>query len=210
MKPKHFWTKNLLAAAFTAAFAIPAFSAGIGSPEANASANQAQGQAQGQMQGQLQGQMQGQGQASFNRNTNHNSAFSASGAYQTGTIVNDTDIRPAASAPGFALTSVGTDNCLGSASASIGTGFFSIGGASTTESVECNRRAYARALRELGQTGAALQLLCLNSEVAGVTPACAKPAAPTASAAPAQVASIGGKSRDYDELVCKRTGERCQ
>ena len=41
------------------------------------------------------------------------------------------------------LTSVGSFNCLGSVSGSFGNGFISIGGGTTTESVECNRRANA-------------------------------------------------------------------
>jgi hypothetical protein len=73
--------------------------------------------------------------------------------------------RPAASAPANSLTAVGTDNCLGSASGSFGNGFFAIGGGKTTESVECNRRAYARMLAQLGLQPAALALLCLNDEV---------------------------------------------
>lgn len=202
--------KKIAIAALVASFSFSAFASGIGSPEANASASQAQGQIQGQAQGQL----QGQAQSSYN--SNRAAAGAAAGAYsggnkqtQSGQIVNETDIRPAASAPGLSLTSVGTDNCLGSASASFGTGFFSIGGASTTESVECNRRAYSRALRELGQAAAALQLLCLNPEVASVTASCGK-AREAASTVNSPLVSAGGKSRNYDSLVCQRTGERCE
>ena len=132
------------------------------------------------------------------------------GQTQSGQIVNETDIRPAASAPGLALTSVGTDNCLGSASASFGTGFFSIGGASTMESVECNRRANSRALQGLGQKEAALALLCLNTEVASVTAACPKPVAPKpVASSPVAPVAAGGKSASYDPFICARTGEKC-
>lgn len=117
---------------------------------------------------------------------------SSGGNTQTTTI----DNRPAASAPGFGLTSVGSYNCLGSASASVGNGFFSIGGGKTVESVECNRRANADMLIKFGLTQEALKLLCLNAEVASVTPACPKPEAKKTSG-------------DKDEFICARTKERC-
>lgn len=193
------------------------------------SADQQQGQLQGQaqVQGQLQGQGQSSNNSntntvnSNNLNLNSNSstskatsasdssAVSKSGAVagsysggnaQSSSVNIDTDVRPAASAPAISLTSVGTDNCLGSASASVGTGYFSIGGGATTESIECNRRAYSRALRDLGQKDAALALLCLNPEVAKVTAAC-----PTTAAAPGNPSHVSLA----DPLVCARTGERC-
>lgn len=112
-------------------------------------------------------------------------------------------VRPAATAPAVNLTSVGSDNCLGSVSGGAGNGLFSIGGGTTTESVECNRRAYSRRLQELGKTGAAVAILCLNPEVASVTPECG---GWTTKPATAKVDdSIGGK----DPIVCARTGERC-
>jgi len=76
-----------------------------------------------------------------------------------------TNVRPAASAPANSLTSVGTDNCLGSVSGSFGNGFISFGGGSTTESVECNRRANSRRLEALGYREAAVALQCMNDEV---------------------------------------------
>lgn len=110
--------------------------------------------------------------------------------------------RPAASAPAVVLTSVGSDNCLGSASGSVGNGFFSVGGGATTESVECNRRAYSRRLQDLGQNEAAVALLCLNPEVASVTPTCTK----TKKTASGEKTETAGEK---DPHVCKRTGERC-
>lgn len=148
---------------------------------------------------QQQGQQQGQAQNSANVNHNANVAGSFSGGNsQSSSVVVDTDVRPAASAPAISLTSVGTDNCLGSVSASAGNGFWAIGGGKTTESVECNRRAYSRALRDLGQKDAALSLLCLNPEVSSVTPSCAKPA------------TVAVSSPGADQVVCARTGERCE
>ncbi len=172
-----------------------------------------QGQDQNQGQAQAQGQLQGQGQAqaSFNKNSNTNrntnvagaSAGAVSGAFSGGndfSAHNETDIRPAATASAPGLTSIGSDNCLGSTSFGAGNGFFAVSGGTTTESAECNRRAYSRALAGLGQTKAALALLCKNEEVASVTPACAVAApAPTAAAsAPVKVASVSASNT----LVC--------
>lgn len=166
--------------------------------------DQSQSQGQSQNQYQLQGQLQSQSSFNLNSNYNTSSSKSnadanslslsnsnsnskstaisgpsISGAYsggntQSSSVSVDTKVRPAASGPALSLTSVGTDNCLGSASLSGGNGFFTIGGGKTTESVECNRRAYSRALRDLGETKAALGLLCLNDEVAKVDPNCPK------------------------------------
>lgn len=130
----------------------------------------------------------------------HSSSMSMSGSLSnSGGNVQDVNVdpRPAAMAPGIGLTAVGSDNCLGSVSVGAGNGFWSFGGGKTVESVECNRRAYSRALASLGQTEAALQLLCLNADVAKVTPACPKPEKSVKS------------SEDKDEFICARTGNRC-
>lgn len=165
----------------------------------------AQSQEQGQAQGQFQGQGQAQGQASFNKNSNSNRntnvAGAAAGALSNSggngfSSYNDTDIRPAASASAPGLTSIGSDNCLGSTSFGAGNGFFAVSGGTTVESAECNRRAYSRALAGLGQQAAALALLCKNEEVASVTPACAT-AAPTPAVkttAPVAVASVSASN----------------
>jgi type II secretory pathway pseudopilin PulG len=228
------------------------------SANANQSQGQGQSQQQAQGQGQAQGQVLHNSNDIRNTNTNLNSnsnrnensntnsnrntntavagaaAFSGSksssgGNTMSSSISNDTDIRPAASAPSFALTSVGSYNCLGSASLSAGNGFFSFGGGTTMESVECNRRANSDQLIKLGQPAAALALVCLNDEVAKVTPACKKdtPAAPVvaSAAAPtyadrpvaakvtptADVVRAAKLSTDpqKDWIVCERTGERC-
>lgn len=185
--------RNFIAIAIAALCLSTSASATILGPE-NVNTN-TQGQAQGQAQGQFQGQGQAQGQASFNRNSNKNSASSNSGGNGFSSY-NDTDIRPAATAIAPGLTSIGSDNCLGSASFGAGNGFFAVSGGTTTESAECNRRAYSRALAGLGQQAAALAILCKNEEVASVTPACAAatpapaPAAATSSTPPVKVASV--------------------
>lgn len=182
---------NLIAVAIAALCLSTSASATILGPE-NVNT---QGQTQGQAQGQFQGQGQAQGQTSFNRNSNKNSASSNSGGNGFSSY-NDTDIRPAASASAPGLTSIGSDNCLGSTSFGAGNGFFAVSGGTTVESVECNRRAYSRALAGLGQQAAALALLCKNEEVASVTPACAT-AAPTPAVkttAPVAVASVSASN----------------
>lgn len=183
--------RNLIAVAIAALCLSTSASATILGPE-NVNT---QGQTQGQAQGQFQGQGQAQGQASFNRNSNKNSASSNSGGNGFSSY-NDTDIRPAASASAPGLTSIGSDNCLGSTSFGAGNGFFAVSGGTTVESAECNRRAYSRALAGLGQRDAALALLCKNEEVASVTPACAT-AAPTPAVkttAPVAVASVSASN----------------
>ena len=185
--------RNFIAVAIAALCLSTSASATILGPE-NVNTN-TQGQAQGQAQGQFQGQGQAQGQASFNRNSNKNSASSNSGGNGFSSY-NDTDIRPAASASAPGLTSIGSDNCLGSTSFGAGNGFFAVSGGTTVESAECNRRAYSRALAGLGQRDAALALLCKNEEVASVTPACAT-AAPTPAVkttAPVAVASVSASN----------------
>lgn len=185
--------RNFIAVAIAALCLSTSASATILGPE-NVNTN-TQGQAQGQAQGQFQGQGQAQGQASFNRNSNKNSASSNSGGNGFSSY-NDTDIRPAASASAPGLTSIGSDNCLGSTSFGAGNGFFAVSGGTTVESAECNRRAYSRALAGLGQQAAALALLCKNEEVASVTPACAT-AAPTPAVkttAPVAVASVSASN----------------
>lgn len=182
---------NLIAVAIAALCLSTSASATILGPE-NVNT---QGQTQGQAQGQFQGQGQAQGQTSFNRNSNKNSASSNSGGNGFSSY-NDTDIRPAASASAPGLTSIGSDNCLGSTSFGAGNGFFAVSGGTTVESAECNRRAYSRALAGLGQRDAALALLCKNEEVASVTPACAT-AAPTPAVkttAPVAVASVSASN----------------
>lgn len=182
---------NLIAVAIAALCLSTSASATILGPE-NVNT---QGQTQGQAQGQFQGQGQAQGQTSFNRNSNKNSASSNSGGNGFSSY-NDTDIRPAASASAPGLTSIGSDNCLGSTSFGAGNGFFAVSGGTTVESAECNRRAYSRALAGLGQQAAALALLCKNEEVASVTPACAT-AAPTPAVkttAPVAVASVSASN----------------
>jgi hypothetical protein len=223
--------KNLILAVMACAFSLSAYAGG------NSNSNNSGGdQSQSQQQSQNQSQSSSNRNENDNRNTNlnlnsnHSSSTSIAGAAagamavsnsggnklsqgnSQSVSINHESNRPAASAPNIALTSVGTDNCLGSASASVGTGFFSIGGGSTIESVECNRRAYSRALRDLGQTGAAVALLCLNAEVASVTPACAKPAkvSATGEAMPANVQGTKSASRvAKDPFICARTGEQC-
>lgn len=180
--------KKLIAiAVLTLGISSGAWAISLGPENVNTNANaNTQGQHQGQAQGQFQGQGQLQGQASFNKNSaNSNSGGNGFSSY------NETDIRPAATAAAPGLTSIGTDNCLGSTSFGAGNGFFAVSGGTTTESAECNRRAYSRALLGLGQKAAALALLCKNEEVASVTPACAKASAPVAAtpAAPVLVAS---------------------
>lgn len=192
--------KNLLIALVALCISAGASATGLlGGNVQGQDQNQGQAQAQGQLQG------QGQAQASFNKNSNTNRntnvAGAAAGASSNSgnndfSSYNETDIRPAASASAPGLTSIGSDNCLGSTSFGAGNGFFAVSGGTTTESAECNRRAYSRALAGLGQTKAALALLCKNEEVASVTPACTAAApAPTAAApAPAKVASVSASN----------------
>jgi hypothetical protein len=148
----------------------------------------------------------------------------------------NTNVRPAASAPAVGLTSVGSFNCLGSAGVSFGTGFFSGSVGSTTESVECNRRANA-VMAPGGSEGPVGQaLLCMNEEyraakklvgdlcpqdVQAAKQASAAPTSREAKIAAAQALKDSGadnvgmdvnlpaSSANRDPIVCERTGERC-
>lgn len=73
------------------------------------------------------------------------------------------DSTASAIAPG--LTAAGVHSCAGSASLGVGATGFNFGFGATYEMVECNRRAYAATLMGMGMKGAALALVCNNTEV---------------------------------------------
>ena len=75
------------------------------------------------------------------------------------------DITASGIAPG--LTAAGVHSCAGSASLGMAATGFNFGIGSTYEMQECNRRAYAATLADLGMSGAALALICNNPEVQG-------------------------------------------
>mgnify|MGYP001618144603 CR=1 FL=1 len=115
--------------------------------------------------------------------------------------------RPTATAPAVVLTSTGSSNCLGSASGSAGNGFFSIGGGTTVESVPCNRRLNSERLQNLGLRNSAIALMCLDEDVARVTPECKQLVPPAKKTG--RIAVLDGKDT-YDPYVCARSGERCR
>ncbi len=110
-------------------------------------------------------------QASFAQAVNaDNNANSASQAGSTAIAIGSSNTSPnkiRTTVPGFApgLVAAGVHSCAGSTSVGVGATGWGFGFGNTYEMRECNRRAYAAALLGMGQTSAALDLICLNKEV---------------------------------------------
>lgn len=140
-------------------------------------------------QAQLQGQQQGQSQRSSNRNDNRSSAAntnsnanSGNNSAQSVTVQGDhyeAPRIPVATAYAAPLVA-GTNTCMGSTTAG-GQGMtFGISIGSTWEDDGCTRRSNAATLFSLGQTPAAVALMCQDKAVAKAMEAAGTPCPGTA------------------------------
>lgn len=175
--------------------------AAAASAASSANAAAVQGQQQGQLQGQAQGQQQ-QAISGGNKLTNE-----GNNAAQSTSVKVDAPTIPVATAYAAPLAA-SNGTCMGSSSVggqgvTVGVSF-----GTTWTDAECNRRYNSIRMQELGQTAAAVALMCQDADVAAAMDMAGTPcptkkaAASSASAAPAgfEHANLA------DPIIARRAG----